>query len=607
MQRYVNFIASTTSTSSTLMVLSNATCTVYVAGTSTAATLYSDNGITPLANPFLSSSTGQVSFYAANGLYDLVVSKIGYLTVTISAIELDDLLAPSGSNSVGYLPAGTGAVATTVQTKLRETVSIKDFGAVGDGVADDTAAIQAAITAVQTAGGGVVLFPTGTYKTTSTITLLSTVFLSGYGATISWSGGASSVITTSTSGVTLTAGMEGLTVNGATTATTILALYSTYHCSFRDLTLKSTSTTNICLDLQVNTTGTTNADSNRNNVFNQFENILQDGTCGTALRLKGNATNTTVVTLNTFIQFQARSAAIRGIDFSEWCDNNSFSGTTRVSLPSSASGAIGVEWNSANPTVNVGVYSNNFEMLAVDTFGVGSGRVGLKMNSTKLNKLAYFFQEPVAEGGSLVVSSFCYGYDITQALGGTNFMARKILGENYGIGGSWSASYSVWSNSFTLSGTGPAGFRTSDTFASDAVGAAGIIVANKTQAAAFTLGSYWGILLSDIVKGAGSAVTFNVGISIQDRTAGTNNWGIELKVTTGANKFNIYASGTAPSYFAGPIQVAGAAAPILTTVATVTSGAGASAGTLNNSPVAGNPTKWIPFSDAGVTRYIPAW
>ena len=127
MQRYVNFIASTTSTSSTLMVLSNATCTVYVAGTSTAATLYSDNGITPLANPFLSSSTGQVAFYAANGLYDLVVSKIGYLTVTISAIELDDLLAPSGSNSVGYLPAGTGAVASTVQSKLRQIKSASDY------------------------------------------------------------------------------------------------------------------------------------------------------------------------------------------------------------------------------------------------------------------------------------------------------------------------------------------------------------------------------------------------------------------------------------------------------------------------------------------------
>ncbi|CAB5194568.1 Pectate lyase superfamily protein [uncultured Caudovirales phage] len=180
MQRYVNFIASTTSTSSTLMVLSNATCTVYVAGTTTAATLYSDNGITPLANPFLSSSTGQVAFYAANGLYDLVVSKIGYLTVTISDIELDDLLASSGSSGVGYIAAGTGAVATTVQTKLRESVSVKDFGAVGDGVADDTAAIQAAITSAQS-NGGVVFFPRGKYRVTTGNISISGITLVGCG------------------------------------------------------------------------------------------------------------------------------------------------------------------------------------------------------------------------------------------------------------------------------------------------------------------------------------------------------------------------------------------------------------------------------------------
>ena len=65
-------------------------------------------------------------------------------------------------NQLGFLPAGTSAVTVTIQDKLRESVSVKDFGAVGDGVADDTAAVQAAITYVGLAGGDV-LFPPGTY------------------------------------------------------------------------------------------------------------------------------------------------------------------------------------------------------------------------------------------------------------------------------------------------------------------------------------------------------------------------------------------------------------------------------------------------------------
>ena len=66
------------------------------------------------------------------------------------------------SSTVGYTPAGTGAVPTTVQAKLRESVSVLDFGADPTGVASATSAFQAAVN-----NGGTVYVPSGTYKLNS--------------------------------------------------------------------------------------------------------------------------------------------------------------------------------------------------------------------------------------------------------------------------------------------------------------------------------------------------------------------------------------------------------------------------------------------------------
>lgn len=94
------------------------------------------------------------------------------LTGTGAAVlqELASTAAGKGGALVGFKQSESGAVARTVCDKLLEIVSVKDFGAKGDGINDDTSAIQAAINSF-TSGRGKVYFPAGTYKVTSTITV----------------------------------------------------------------------------------------------------------------------------------------------------------------------------------------------------------------------------------------------------------------------------------------------------------------------------------------------------------------------------------------------------------------------------------------------------
>lgn len=82
------------------------------------------------------------------------------------------------SENVVYNPPFTNSVQTNVEEKLKQTISVKDFGAVGNGIADDSTSIQAAITAA-TSLRKTVYFPSGVYLVSATINVPAGVRLLG--------------------------------------------------------------------------------------------------------------------------------------------------------------------------------------------------------------------------------------------------------------------------------------------------------------------------------------------------------------------------------------------------------------------------------------------
>jgi uncharacterized protein YbaP (TraB family) len=82
----------------------------------------------------------------------------------------------------------------------------------------------------------------------------------------------------------------------------------------------------------------------------------------------------------------------------------------------------------------------------------------------------------------------------------------------------------------------------------------------STQAAAFTLPSYYHFTSADTTLGAGSAVTNQLGFYATNLTGATNNYGFYGSLIASTNKWNIYMAGTAQNYLAGNLGIGTAVA-----------------------------------------------
>lgn len=125
----------------------------------------------------LLSKTGSFIYSAAN-------SSQLQLASFVETEVTGRLSDPDGASLIGFLQPGAGAIQTTVQKKVEGYIDIVvDFGAVGDGVTDDTAAIQAAINAAANTSHKRIRVPygaAGIYK------LTNAVFFNTGGITMEW-------------------------------------------------------------------------------------------------------------------------------------------------------------------------------------------------------------------------------------------------------------------------------------------------------------------------------------------------------------------------------------------------------------------------------------
>lgn len=175
----------------------------YQSGTTTPVTTYTtSSGLVSNMNPIVLDSAGRTpneiwitggvlctfvlktSAGVTIGTYDEIsgVNDISLILAdlanTSDNTKGDALVGFKQSNASGFL---TNAVARTVNQKLQEIISISDFGAVGDGVTDNTAAIQAAL---DLGAGYAIGVPEGVFVTTN-LTCGPDITIRGLGQTIS--------------------------------------------------------------------------------------------------------------------------------------------------------------------------------------------------------------------------------------------------------------------------------------------------------------------------------------------------------------------------------------------------------------------------------------
>ena len=263
-------------------------------------------------------------------------------------------------------------------------------------------------------------------------------------------------------------------------------------------------------------------------------NVVEVGTNPTATTMNGNLTFVPDATYDIGATGATRP---RDIFMSR---NLTVGGTMTVAGGINFNGNVTVGDSSADTlTINSTITSNL--IFTDNTYDIGAS------GATRPRNL--YLGGLLTMGGALTVNG-------NATLGDATTDAVTVSGY-MGLGGS-AANSSIGLNAgpTALTGTNQIGAQFFPTGTSAATASVrGVYARGDTAAASFTCGFSSAFYAADPTKGAGSTITNLYGLYIADQTVGTNNYGLISLVSSGTNKFNIYASGTADNYFAGNVGI----------------------------------------------------
>jgi hypothetical protein len=343
----------------------------YTEATGTTAQTYTSDGA---GGQYIAlDARGEVPapLYLTGGAYDLCLKTAAGATVWTRRAD------PSAAETAIYTPAGTGATTRTVQDKLRESVSVKDFGATGDGTTDDAAAIQAAVDAARR-----VYFPEQTgafYKCATPITLRQDTTLEGANKqnTVVKFFGCSGFIADSAGAGTYDIQIRNLSIigNGSGTTTDGIRIDGT-----------SANFGRVCLDNLIVNTFTRNGVSLIRPIVSEIRSVQSSSNGAHGFYLEGDGTS--VSSVNAY-------ASLNTLDGFHILNNIQYS--SFISCASDDNGRNGYWFNGAiaTPAEGITMVSCGAEINAGDQFKF-SASLGITLSSI------FTFPDSPAVGGHFI-------------------------------------------------------------------------------------------------------------------------------------------------------------------------------------------------------------